>query len=149
MHVLKMALLAFHHIPGNHDGQSLGSMILYLLDRAETTAKVGTHLYCVACSHIVQTGHFTLDNAANNHTAMQELSTLLGQCGIDFDLVEHRIPCFPHVINICVKHIIDEYPIADYSTVSDTWTIKDQVIEKVDYVQAVQTKPLKQARTIV
>jgi hypothetical protein len=42
MLVLKSALIAFHHIPGNHDGQSLGSMILYLLDRAETAAKVGT-----------------------------------------------------------------------------------------------------------
>ncbi|KIK32543.1 hypothetical protein CY34DRAFT_101246 [Suillus luteus UH-Slu-Lm8-n1] len=80
---------------------------------------------------------------------MQELSTLLGQRGIDFDPVEHRIPCFLHVINICVKHIINKYPTANYSTVSDTWTIKDQVIEKVDYVQAVQTKPLERARTIV
>jgi hypothetical protein len=42
MLVLKSALIAFHHIPGNHDGQSLGSMILYLLDHAETMAKVGT-----------------------------------------------------------------------------------------------------------
>ncbi|KAG2337895.1 hypothetical protein BDR05DRAFT_894559 [Suillus weaverae] len=46
MLVLKTALLAFHHIPGSHDGQSLGSMILYLLDRADTAAKVSTYLYC-------------------------------------------------------------------------------------------------------
>ncbi|KIK31463.1 hypothetical protein CY34DRAFT_44520, partial [Suillus luteus UH-Slu-Lm8-n1] len=90
-----------------------------------------------------------LDNAGNNHTAMQELSTLLGQRGIDFDPVEHRIPCFPHVINICVKHILDEYAIGDYSAVADTWTIEDLVIQKVDYVQAVQAKPLERARQIV
>jgi hypothetical protein len=97
----------------------------------------------------VQTGHFTLDNAGNNHTAMQELSSLLGQCGIDFDPVENRIPCFPHVINICVKHILDEYATADYSAVADTWTIEDLDIQKVDYVQAVQAKPLERARHIV
>jgi hypothetical protein len=146
MLVLKTALLAFHHIPGSHDGQSLGSMMLYLLDRADTAAKVSTCLYRVACSDIVQTGHFTLDNAGNNQTAMQELSNLLGQRGIDFDSVEHRIPC---IINICMKHVIDEYAAADYSTVADTWMVEDQIIKKVDYVQAVQAKPLERARNIV
>jgi hypothetical protein len=149
MLMLKTALLAFHHIPGSHDGQSLGSMILYLLNRADTAAKVSTCLYRVACSDIVQTGHFTLDNAGNNQTAMQELSNLLGQRGIDFDSVEHRILCFPHIINICVKHVIDEYTAADYSTVANTWTVEDQIIKKVDYIQAVQAKPLERARNIV
>jgi hypothetical protein len=80
---------------------------------------------------------------------MQELSSLLGQRGIDFDPVENRIPCFPHVINICVKHILDEYATANYSAVADTWTIEDLDIQKVDYVQAVQAKPLERARHIV
>lgn len=51
--VLKAALIAFHHVPGSYDGGSLGSMILYLLDRAETATKVGVYLYRVACSDIV------------------------------------------------------------------------------------------------
>jgi hypothetical protein len=37
---LKSALLAFHRIRGNHLGKSLAKTILYLLDRAKTTAKV-------------------------------------------------------------------------------------------------------------
>jgi hypothetical protein len=80
---------------------------------------------------------------------MQELSSLLGQHRIDFYPVESRIPCFPHVINICVKHILDEYATANYSAVADTWTIEDLDIQKVNYVQAVQAKPLERARHIV
>ncbi|KAF8834807.1 hypothetical protein BDN67DRAFT_914167, partial [Paxillus ammoniavirescens] len=37
---LKSVLLAFHRIRGNHSGKSLAKTILYLLDRAKTTAKV-------------------------------------------------------------------------------------------------------------
>lgn len=80
---------------------------------------------------------------------MQELSTLLVQRGIDFDPIENRIPCFPHVINICVKHIIDEYTVTDFSIVDDTWTVENQIIKKADYVQALRAKPLEQARNIV
>jgi hypothetical protein len=33
--VLKAALIAFHHIPGSHIGQVLGSKILELIDHVE------------------------------------------------------------------------------------------------------------------
>ncbi|KIK35015.1 hypothetical protein CY34DRAFT_37286, partial [Suillus luteus UH-Slu-Lm8-n1] len=62
-----------------------------------------------------------LDNAGNNHTSMQEYSRLLEERRLEFDPVEQQIPCFPHIINICVKHIVDEYSIADFSDVSETW----------------------------
>jgi hypothetical protein len=37
---LKVALLAFHRIRGNHTGKSLARTVIYLLDRAGITAKV-------------------------------------------------------------------------------------------------------------
>jgi len=37
---LKASLIAFHHLRGNHDGESLASTIVHLLDRAGVTAKV-------------------------------------------------------------------------------------------------------------
>ena len=37
---LKVSLIAFHRLHGNHDGESLASTILQLLDRAGVTAKV-------------------------------------------------------------------------------------------------------------
>ncbi|KAG2737897.1 hypothetical protein P692DRAFT_201682967, partial [Suillus brevipes Sb2] len=47
MLVLKSALIAFHHVPGSHDGASLSSVILHLLDRADVINKVCQHqLYC-------------------------------------------------------------------------------------------------------
>ena len=37
---LKTALIAFHRLLGRHDGRSLASIILELLDRAGVTGKV-------------------------------------------------------------------------------------------------------------
>ena len=37
---------------------------------------------------------------------MQELATLLQAREIDFDPLDRRIMCFPHVINICCQHVI-------------------------------------------
>lgn len=38
--VLRVALIAFHHIPGSHTGKSLGSTLLHLLDRADVAKDV-------------------------------------------------------------------------------------------------------------
>jgi hypothetical protein len=54
MLVLKSALIAFHHVPGSHDGASLSSVILHLLDRADVINKVCQHqLYCATRSELV------------------------------------------------------------------------------------------------
>ncbi|KAG1732051.1 hypothetical protein EDB19DRAFT_1593727, partial [Suillus lakei] len=44
MLVLKSALIAFHHVPGSHDGASLSSVILHLLDHADVMNKRGRDL---------------------------------------------------------------------------------------------------------
>jgi hypothetical protein len=55
-------------------------------------------------------GHITLDNAENNATAMVELESLLKSEGIKFSAKENRIPCYAHIINICVSHIVSSLP---------------------------------------
>jgi hypothetical protein len=90
-----------------------------------------------------------LDNAANNQTSMKELSRLLEERQINYDPIENRIPCFPHVINICVKHIVDDYTTADFSCVEDKWDVCGQNINKKEYVGAITGKALERARNVV
>ena len=80
---------------------------------------------------------------------MQELSEKLECCGVDFHPIEHRIPCFPHIINICVKHIIDDYHKADFSLVNERWVIGDRTIIKAEYLEAVTGKAISRARDLV
>lgn len=54
----------------------------------------------------LQIGHITLDNAENHATAMAALQELLEEKGIMFDHKDNRIGCYPHIINICVSHIM-------------------------------------------
>ena len=59
---------------------------------------------------VSQIGHFTLDNAKSNTTAMQELKNLLAKheaaIAADFDPLNHCVWCYAHIINICSSHII-------------------------------------------
>ena len=48
-------------------------------------------------------GYFTLDNAANNDTALVFLSKCLQELGVYFDPIEHCLQCIGHVINLMVK----------------------------------------------
>jgi hypothetical protein len=80
---------------------------------------------------------------------MKELSNLLEERGIEYNPIENRIPCFPHVINICVKHIVDDYATADFSSVEKTWIVCGQIVDKNDYVGAITGKALERARNLV
>jgi hypothetical protein len=83
--VMRAALIAFHHIPGSHTGVLLAGEIVQLLDCAKVTENVSAYFYHVAYSDFAQMGHFTLDNASNNNTCMEELSSLLSACDVAFD----------------------------------------------------------------
>jgi len=47
-----------------------------------------------------------MDNASNNDTAMTELEVILAEKNIKFNAQQQRIWCYPHIINICVSHIV-------------------------------------------
>jgi len=91
-----------------------------------------------------------LNNARNNDTAMQKLSELLAECGIKFDHVDWCIMCLPHVLNICSKHVMEEYTDADFAAVSDTWVnALSDVVNKDKYIEALQHDPVALGRDIV
>lgn len=133
---LKAGLIAFHDLPGSHTGKALAVTMLRLIDRAGATLKIG---------------HFTLDNASNNDTALYHLAELLQDRDIPFDPVDRQIRCFPHVINICVKHVIEEYALANYQDVAELWVDLDtgKTIEKDDYLEALRRDPVALGRSIV
>ena len=50
-----------------------------------------------------------MDNATNNDKFIENLEELLKQRDIVYDSSQHRIICFPHVVHICVTHIIKQF----------------------------------------
>lgn len=135
---MRSGLLAFHRIRGRHTGQSLARTLLYLLDRAGVTVK---------------TGHFTLDNADNNITMMKHLEELLAEreLPLEFQAQDRRIMCFPHVINICVQHVLDSFSDPDLEKVALAWVdaFDDDAVDKDLYIEAVKKNPLVLGRVIV
>ena len=135
---LHSALIAFHHLCGNHTGESLGCTILYLLDHTGIMTK---------------TGHFTLDNAKNNAKMMESLETLLvsPELPLEFDVKDQRIMCFPHIINICVQHVVDEFSAPDLKKIAQAWVdcFDDNAVDKKKYLEAVKRNPLGLRHDIV
>jgi len=57
-------------------------------------------------AHLLKVGHFTMDNASNNRTMMEQLEPMLASHNIPFDATDCRIMYFAHVINLCSGHVI-------------------------------------------
>jgi len=55
---------------------------------------------------LLKVRHFTLDNASNNGTMMEELKTMLTERDIVFDAEDQKIMCFAHVVDLCSGHVI-------------------------------------------
>ena len=72
---LKTALIAFHHLPRSHTGVNITTALVGLFDCAGITDNVSLdpQLGPFLLHDYFQIGHFTLDNTANNKTAMAEL----------------------------------------------------------------------------
>ncbi|KIK20175.1 hypothetical protein PISMIDRAFT_73321, partial [Pisolithus microcarpus 441] len=96
-------------------------------------------------------GHFMMDNAANNTASMKKLSdTLWQECEIKFNPIERQIPCFPHILNICVNHILHTYMNTDFTDVPSAWTnALGEVMRKEDYVEAVAWDPISICQNII
>ncbi|KAN0103884.1 Ribonuclease H-like domain containing protein [Russula decolorans] len=133
--LLKSALIGFHRLKNKHTGKNIARNILHLLKRAGITSKIG---------------HFTLDNAENNATAMRELEALLKlhDDDIEFDHLNNRIRCYPHIINICSSHII-----ASSTCISKRFleTLKSEFAGDLVYsnIEGLKRDPIKRARRIV
>jgi hypothetical protein len=53
-----------------------------------------------------KTGHFTLDNAGTNCTAMEEIGVHLRACKIKFNAQDQKVMCFLHVVNLSTGRVI-------------------------------------------
>ncbi|KAI0753326.1 hypothetical protein C8Q80DRAFT_1217510 [Daedaleopsis nitida] len=58
---------------------------------------------------------------------VSELESLLAEEGIEFDHEDNRLRCFPHVINICVKHGLKSLTKAEPPTSEDMPTTEAQL----------------------
>ena len=128
---LRSALIAFHCIHRRHTGESLRHTILYLLDQAGITTK---------------TGHFTLNNAENNVKMMEHLEKLLmaHELPLEFNVKDRQIMCFPHIINICVQHVVDEFSVPNLNKIAQAWVdcFDDSTVDKKKYLEAVKRNPV-------
>ncbi|KIJ12676.1 hypothetical protein PAXINDRAFT_82462, partial [Paxillus involutus ATCC 200175] len=94
-------------------------------------------------------GHFTMDNASNNKTCMQELETLLHAHDIEFDALDHLVMCFSHVMHICMTHIIKSFTDDELTTIADAWIgVFPDEDEREAYVEAVRLDPITMGHDI-
>jgi hypothetical protein len=107
---LEARLIAFQHMPGSHDGQTLGQTFVDILERFNLTKKVG----CI-----------TADNASNNGTMTEEIEKAMALREIPFSRTQNYIRyvlhfsstliililnyhrCFPHTINLAVQDFLE------------------------------------------
>ena len=85
VHSTVLGLLRFR---GRHTGENQAKHFLDIVKPYQISEKIG---------------HFTLDNATNNDTALQSIAKYLEVLGIQFNPIEHRLRCFCHIINLTVK----------------------------------------------
>src|ERR1700710_314440 len=67
---------------------------------------------------------------------MQELRRLLGEREIEFNARDRRLMCFPHIINICVKHVLDAFSGMDPADLADAFVDAFAVIKPADLADA-------------
>ena len=97
---------------------------------------------------IPQGGHWTLDNASNNGTFMEHLEILLRLRDIDFDHMDRRIMCFPHVINICCQHVIREFTNLDLVDTPELAELSLDPVSAQSYDDAVRRDPVARGQNV-
>jgi hypothetical protein len=105
---------------------------------------------CLNCHDLItlQVGYWTLDNASNNGTFMEEMEHLLHLRDIDFDHLDRRIMCFLHIINICCQHILSEFTNVNLVDTTGVAELPSSANEQ-SYKEAVGSDPIARGRNIV
>ncbi|KIK76144.1 hypothetical protein PAXRUDRAFT_170763 [Paxillus rubicundulus Ve08.2h10] len=91
-----------------------------------------------------------MDNASNKKTCMQKLETLLHMHDIEFDTLDCLVMCFPHVMHICMTHVIKSFTDDELTSIANTWigVFPDEDEHKA-YVEAVRLDPITMGHDIV
>jgi hypothetical protein len=79
-------VLGLPELAERHSGENIAAHVIEVLESYDIANKVG---------------YFTLDNASNNDTAMEEIGKTLG-----FKGKSRRLRCFGHVLNLAVKALL-------------------------------------------
>ncbi|KAJ8457523.1 hypothetical protein ONZ45_g18279 [Pleurotus djamor] len=88
---MRADLIGFSHIPGSHTGESICKTFLAVLERVGIKQRIGW---------------VTVDNASNNTTFIECLERELKILGIPFSQSERHIRCFPHIVNLACKAVL-------------------------------------------
>lgn len=113
---LHEALLSFEELKGDHDGVNIGEAIYATLDKYNIVEK----LFCC-----------TTDNASNNETALEHLSTLLlRNKGIVWNYKEQHIRCMNHIINIAVQAFLKKCKVLSNDGVAEMDLEEDEDIDE-------------------
>jgi hypothetical protein len=93
-------------------------------------------------------GHFTLDNAGNNGTAMDEIEKCLRARDIEFDALDRKVMCFPHVVNLSSGRVIEGLTKVLEDDPED-WEPPAIISSKQSYADAVARDPIALGRAVV
>lgn len=85
---LKATLLGLRRFYGPHTGSNQASYFWDIATDYDLTRRIG---------------HFVLDNASNNDTAVQQICDRLAELGIHVDPRQRRLRCLGHILNLAVK----------------------------------------------
>ncbi|KAF8628768.1 hypothetical protein AX17_005918 [Amanita inopinata Kibby_2008] len=96
--ILCSAITAFYPLTGNHSGKNICNTVKLLLMWAAITPSQ------------LENSHWTVDNASNNTTFLNELKEDLQRQTppVNFSTRNSHIFYFPHIINLVAQHIIKE-----------------------------------------
>ena len=91
-----------------------------------------------------------MDNVSNNKTCMKELETLLCTRDVEFDALDCLVMCFPHIIHICVTHVLKSFTDAELTAVADAWigAFPDEE-EREAYAEAVGSDPMEKCHDLI
>lgn len=81
---------------------------------------------------------------------MRELEALLSAREIKFDAQDRQVRCFPHIIHICVRHLLDSFSTPTLEELAHAWVeaFPDSA-DRAQYAAAVKKDPIKMGRLIV
>ena len=146
-HHLKLwaALIAFHHLQGSHNGGHLVNIVFHILGRVGVTTKVcGLYLIIVIGANHGLGGSLDPWQCLCKWYLYEGARSITPSSGHCLDSNNNRIMCFPHIINICVTHVIKSFTdidLVDDKAVFNTEPPPSDPVEQT-YDEAVECDPI-------
>ncbi|KAK6992491.1 ribonuclease H-like domain-containing protein, partial [Favolaschia claudopus] len=114
---------------------------------ANLESEMGT--YRLFTPPFIQLGWVTLDNASNNDTFMAKLAAEFRTRRIPFDIVNRRIRCFPHIVNLACKAVLSAITDMDFAASDAPDFNRDAGEEAHTFLDAIARDPVATIRTSI